>query len=119
MKIHPKDILILILLVVLIYFLILKPSPPIDTYGDELKELKEINKQLGTSNDSIILLNNELQNEVEEILIEIDGTKIILYQTEEKLKQLEDAKKQIPTLINNMDGDSITLHLSRYLNRRN
>ena len=110
---------IIVLAGALILSLIFRPSTPIDTYEDELKELEKINKQLGISNDSIILLNVGLQNELQEILLEIDGTKVILQQTEEKLKQLEDAKTEIPALINNMDSDSITHHLSEYLNRRN
>ena len=112
-------VFILILAGALILSLVLRPSLPIDTYEDELRELEEINKQLGISNDSIIFINNQLQQEVKEILNQIDGTKIILQETEEKLVKLEAIKYEIPNIINNMDGDSITHHLSEYLNRRN
>tara|TARA_R110002153_G_scaffold157666_1_gene309712 strand:+ start:100 stop:321 length:222 start_codon:yes stop_codon:yes gene_type:complete len=50
-------VFILILSGALILLLVLRPSTPIDTYEDELRELEEINKQLGVSNDSINLIN--------------------------------------------------------------
>ena len=112
-------VFILILAGALILSLVLRPSTPIDTYEDELKELAEINKQLGISNDSINLINIGLQKEIQNIIHEIDGTQIILQQTEEKLKKLEDAKNKIPIFINNMDGDSITYYITEYLNRKN
>ena len=112
-------VFILILAGALILSLVLRPSTPIDTYEDELKELAEINKQLGISNDSINLINIGLQKEIQNIIHEIDGTQIILQQTEEKLKKLENAKNEIPTFINNMDGDSITYYITEYLSRKN
>jgi len=119
LQFNIQFIFILILAGALILSLVLRPSTPIDTYEDELRELEEINRQLGISNDSIIFINNQLQQEVKEILNQIDGTKIILQKTEEKLVKLEAIKYEIPNIINNMDGDSITHHLSEYLNRRN
>ena len=110
---------LLFLAAALILLLVLRPSTPIDTYEDELRELEEINKQLGVSNDSINLINIGLQKEIQNIIHEIDGTQIILQQTEEKLKKLENAKNEIPTFINNMDGDSITYYITEYLNRKN
>ena len=112
-------VFILILSGALILLLVLRPSTPIDTYEDELRELEEINKQLGVSNDSINLINIGLQKEIQNIIHEIDGTQIILQQTEEKLKKLENANNEIPTFINNMDGDSITYYITEYLNRKN
>ena len=112
-------VFILILSGALILLLVLRPSTPIDTYEDELRELEEINKQLGVSNDSINLINIGLQKEIQNIIHEIDGTQIILQQTEEKLKKLENAKNEIPTFINNMDGDSITYYITEYLSRKN
>ena len=112
-------VFILVLAGALILSLVLRPSTPIDTYEDELKELAEINKQLGISNDSINLINIGLQKEIQIIILEIDDTQIILKQTEEKLKKLEDAKNKIPIFINNMDGDSITYYITEYLSRKN
>ena len=112
-------VFILVLAGALILSLVLRPSTPIDTYEDELKKLAEINKQLGISNDSINLINIGLQKEIQIIILEIDDTQIILKQTEEKLKKLEDAKNKIPIFINNMDGDSITYYITEYLNRKN
>ena len=64
-------VFILILSGALILLLVLRPSTPIDTYEDELRELEEINKQLGVSNDSINLINIGLQKEIQNIIHEM------------------------------------------------
>ena len=114
-----QTVFILILAGALILSFIFRPSKPIETYEDEINALKQQNHQLLLSNDSINLINTKLQEEIKVILYAIDSTKVVLKETEEKLKNLEKKRNEIPDIINNMDSDDITNNLSNYLKRRN
>ena len=114
-----QAIFIVILAAALILSFIFRPSKPIETYEDEINALKQQNQQLLLSNDSINLINTKLQEEINVILYAIDSTKVVLKETEEKLKDLEKKRDEIPDIINNMDSDDITNNLSNYLKRRN
>ena len=112
-------VFIVILAVALILSLLFRPSIPIDTYEDEIKALKTQNKQLLLSNDSINLINTKLQKEINVILIAIDSTKVVLKEKENKIKELEKKRNEVPTIINNMHSDDVTNSFSDYLKRRN
>ena len=77
-KIDIKTIFILVLAVALILSFIFRPSIPIDTYEEEINSLKQQNKELILSNDSITKLNKKLEEEIKEILFTIDSTKALL-----------------------------------------
>ena len=109
---------ILILAVALILRFIFRPAKPIETYENEINSLKQQNKQLLLSNDSIRLINNKLQEEINVILYAIDSTKVALRETELKLKDLEEKRNEVSTIVNNMDSDDITTTFSNYLKRR-
>ena len=101
-------VFILILAVALILSFIFRPSKPIETYENEISSLKQQNQQLLLSNDSIRLINNKLQEEINVILYAIDSTKVALRKTELKLKDLEEKRNEVSTIVNNMDSDDIT-----------
>ena len=111
-------VFILILAVALILSFIFRPSKPIETYENEISSLKQQNQQLLLSNDSIRLINNKLQEEINVILYAIDSTKVALRKTELKLKDLEEKRNEVSTIVNNMDSDDITNTFSNYLKRR-
>jgi chromosome segregation ATPase len=111
-------VFIIILAVALILSLLFKPSTSIDNYEDEINLLKEQNKELRLSNDSLSLANSKLQNEINIILYAIDSTEVILKETETKLADLEKKRNEIPNIINNMDSDDVTNNISDYLKRR-
>ena len=101
-------VFILILAVALILSFIFRPSKPIETYENEISSLKQQNQKLLLSNDSIRLINNKLQEEINVILYAIDSTKVALRKTELKLKDLEEKRNEVSTIVNNMDSDDIT-----------
>jgi len=111
-------VFIIILAVALILSILSKPSTPIGTYEDEINLLKNQNKELRLSNDSLSLANSKLQNEINIILYAIDSTEVILKETETKLAALEKKRNEIPSIINNMDSDDVTNNISDYLKRR-
>jgi predicted RND superfamily exporter protein len=114
-----KTIFILVLAIALIISILSRPSTPIETYETEISTLKQQNKRLLLSNDSINKINHKLQKEITVMLYAIDSTKVILKQTEEKLSELEKKRNEISTIVTNMDSDDITNTFSDYLKRRN
>jgi len=117
-KIDIKIIFILILAVALILSFIFRPSVPIDTYEEEINFLKQQNKELLLSNDSISILNKKLEEEIKEILLTIDSTEALLRSTENKLKELEGRRNEVSNIVDNLNSDGITNSLSDYLKRR-
>jgi|TARA_R100000789_G_scaffold97038_1_gene99216 chromosome segregation ATPase len=114
-----QAIFIVILAAALILSFIFRPSKPIETYENEINSLKQQNQQLLLSNDSINLINTKLQKEINVILIAIDSTKVVLKEKENKIKELEKKRNEVPTIINNMHSDDVTNSFSDYLKRRN
>ena len=117
-KIDIKVIFILILAVALILSFIFHPTIPIDTYEEEINSLKQQNKELVTSNDSITKLNKKLEEEIKEILFTIDSTKALLKNSENKIKELEEQRDEISDIVDNLNSDGVTQSISDYLKRR-
>ena len=117
-KIDIKIIFILILAVALIITIIFRPSKPIETYEEEINSLKQQNKELILSNDSIYKINKKLEEEIKEILFTIDSTQALLKNTENKLKELEKKRDEVSNIVDNLNSDGITKSISDYLKRR-
>ena len=114
-----KLVFIIVLAVALILSFLFQPATQIETYKSEINSLKQQNKRLLLSNDSINQINQKLQEEITVMLYAIDSTKVILKQTEEKLSDLEKKRNEISIIVDNMDSDDITNTFSDYLKRRN
>ena len=117
-KIDIKLIFILILAGALILTIIFRPSKPIETYEEEINSLKQQNKELIISNDSINKLNKKLVEEIKEILFTIDSTQALLRNTENKLKELEGRRNEVSNIVDNLNSDGVTQSISDYLKRR-
>ena len=117
-KIDIKLIFIFILAAALILSFIFRPSKPIETYEDVINELKEENKQLLLSNDSISKINDQLQIEIDQILFVIDSTKVLLKDKEIKLKELEEKRNAVSNIVNSLHADDVTNTISDYIKRR-
>ncbi len=114
-----KLVFILVLAVALILSFLFQPATQIETYESEINSLKQQNKRLLLSNDSINKINQKLQEEITVMLYAIDSTKVILKQTEEKLSDLERKRNEISIIVDNMDSDDVTNTFTDYLKRRN
>ena len=117
-KIDTQTIFILILAAALVLTIIFRPSKPIETYENEINALKNVNKELLLSNDSISIINKKLTEEIKEILFTIDSTQALLKNTENKLKELEGRRNEVSNIVDNLNSDGITNSLSDYLQRR-
>tara|TARA_R100000697_G_scaffold123513_1_gene156546 strand:- start:5816 stop:6208 length:393 start_codon:yes stop_codon:yes gene_type:complete len=117
-NIDIKSILILLLGVALVLSFIFRPNVPIEEYEEEISILQKQNKKLLISNDSIVKANIRLQKEIDVILYAIDSTKVVLRETESKLKELERKRNEVSDIVDNMDSDDVTNTISDYLKRR-
>lgn len=117
-KIDIKVIFILILAVLLILSYIFRPSKGIDMYEDEINALREENERLTLSNDSIKLLNNQLDIEIKKLSELIDSTQSKLSDNEEKIKDLENGKGKVSGYVKTLNADGIAKSLTEYLNKR-
>lgn len=116
-KIDIKVIFILILAGALILSLIFRPSKPIDTSEDKIKQLNKENEMLLSNNDSLKLANIKLDIEINKILKEIDKTQKELEKTNKKIKDLENGKGKVTSHVNKLNADGIANSLSEYINR--
>ena len=117
-KIDIKLIFIFILAIALILTIIFRPSIPIETYESEINTLKQVNKELLISNDSITGINKKLEEEIRQILFTIDSTKVLLNNSENKIKELEEQRDEISDIVDNLNSDGVTKSISDYLKRR-
>ena len=117
-KIDIKLIFIFILAIALILTIIFRPSIPIETYESEINTLKQVNKELLISNDSIAGINKKLEEEIRQILFTIDSTEALLRNSEKKIKELEEQRDEISDIVDNLNSDGVTKSISDYLKRR-
>lgn len=113
-----KDIGIIVLGVLLILSFIFRPSKGIDTYEDEINNLKIANETLKNNNDSLLIINGTLSAEIKELMTNIDSTQTALANTEDKINDLENGKGKVSGYVNTLNADGVANELTNYLNRR-
>lgn len=117
-KIDIKVIFILILGGALILSFIFRPAKEIDTYEDEINQLREENKELLINNDSLKIANLQLNKEIQELLLSIDSMGVELEKNNNRIKVLEDEKNKVSDYVDGLDADGVAESLTEYLNRR-
>ena len=117
-KIDIKVIFIIILAVALILIFIFRPSKYIDNHEDEIELLNKENERLFNVNDSLQLENLKLNEEIEQLIVSIDSTKVLLDENKDKIKDLENDKSKVSTYVDRLNVDGVTSSLSEYLNKR-
>ena len=117
-KLDIKRIFILVLAGALILSFVFRPATKIDTYENEINLLKIENTKLLQNNDSLELVNIQLDEEIEGYLIEIDSTQVLLDENKDKINDLENGKGKVSSYVNGLDANGVTSSLTDYLNRR-
>lgn len=117
-KLDIKMIFILVLAGALILSFVFRPATKIDTYENEINLLKIENTKLLQNNDSLELVNIQLDEEIEGYLIEIDSTQVLLDENKDKINDLENGKGKVSSYVNGLDANGVTSSLTDYLNRR-
>ena len=118
MKVDGKVLFIIVLAGALILSLIFRPKKGIDTYEDEINQLKEKTEQLLNDNDSIKSVNKVLTERIDSLLVSIDGKQAEIDKKQGEIDNLEDEKGKVSDRVRNLNADSIAVTLSGYLNSR-
>jgi len=114
-----KSIAIIVLAIGLVLLYLFTPtSDNIDKFEDEITELKEANETLLISNDSISLVNKEIDREIKDIKYNIYKTKKRLTTANNKIKTLEDEKNKIMPFVGELGIDGLEDEFTKYLERR-
>ena len=113
-----KSIGIIVLGALLILMIIFRPSKDIETYENEINNLKALNEELSKGNDSLILINDALSIEITELINNIDSTQAALANTEDKINDLENGKGKVSTYVRTLNADGVANELTNYLNRK-
>lgn len=117
-KIDIKMIFILVLAVALILTIVFRPSKGVEMYENEIKELHEQNESLLNHNDSLKIVNSELDEKNKKIIQAIDSTQVELDKTNDRIKDLENGKGKVSGYVNTLNADGVANGLSEYLNNR-
>lgn len=117
MKLSTEKIVIIVLAVALVLSFIFRPSKPMDMYEKDISVLKQQNKLLLESNDSLKMENLKLDREIRQILITIDETQDALDSAETKINELKNAKGNIPPRVRNLNADGVARELSKFLDK--
>jgi uncharacterized protein YaaN involved in tellurite resistance len=113
-----KTIFILILGVSVILLLLFRPSKEINTHEDEILLLKNRNKMLLQTNDSISSINVKLIEDVIILEEDVEVINIKLEDSSREIKKLKKKKNEIPSNVIIMDANDVTSNIADYLERR-
>jgi chromosome segregation ATPase len=117
-KLDLKTIAILILGGLLILSIVFRRSKSIDYHKDAIELLHEQNEILEVRNDSLKVVNNNLDKEIVKINGIMEKTQVKLNATNDKIKHLENEKSKISAHVNTLNADGISKSLTEYLNRK-
>lgn len=113
-----KTIFILVLAVALILSFVFRPSKQIDNHKAEKELLEQQNKALRHSNDSISNVNKVIENYRKLIADSLVMTKKELLKSDNRIKDLEKRRNEIPNKVRNLNADGVADEISNYLNSK-
>lgn len=114
-KLDFKTIVIVILGACLIISFLFKQKSNINIHEDELKKLHVENSSLVKKNDSLLMINKELDKKILSIDKELQANQVKLDETTNQLERLTNRKNEIPTYINNLSANGVSNEFSKYL----
>lgn len=114
-KIDIKTWFILILGALLVLSVIFGQKLNINYHKDEIKALHEANKVLMNKNDSLGVVNKNLDIKMSEIndLLKINNKEIADAKTE--ISRLKNKRHEIPTYVNGLSANGVASDISKYL----
>jgi hypothetical protein len=113
----PKIVFIVILSLVLILSFLFNTHNSIDYPKDEIKKLKEGNELLSKKNDSIVLVNKNLDIKLAQLDLVIKENNKKLAETDSALNFLKNKKNETPNYVNRLSASGVASELSNYLDK--
>ncbi|MDP2685929.1 MAG: hypothetical protein Q8O62_01830 [Aequorivita sp.] len=115
-----KNLVILTLSLGLLVLYVFSPSNKVDTsfQKEQIEVLNQQNIKLLKSNDSLDVVNSQLDYQIAQLndVIQVTNGKLII--SNSKLKDLTEKQTKIKDLVNKIPDNQIANELSKYLNRR-
>lgn len=110
-----KSIIIIILTTLLLIFTVFQPNKKIDTYKNEIKELKLKNEKLLYSYDSLKNENKKIDFKLKKLYLIIGDKEKIIKTYNNKIEYYKRKQNEIPTKIKLLNADGVATEFTNYI----
>lgn len=113
-----KSIIIIILASLLLIFTIFQPNKKINNYKDEIKVLHEKNEKLLHTNDSLAIVNQNIDKELKNIYGIIKITEKLITQYDNRINELKNKQDETSNRVNVLSADGVASEFTNYIKKR-
>jgi len=114
-KLDTKSYIILILTALLIFLILSRPGKKIDYYKGEIKDLKNKNKELMKSYDSLEFENRKLDIKLESLQSIIENNEKIIINYNKQIIDLKQNQNDTRNKVNILTADGVASEFTNYL----
>ena len=114
-NLDTKSYIILILTALLILLVVSRPGKKIDYYKGEIKDLKNRNKELMKSYDSLEFENRKLDVKLESLYSIIQENEKIIMDYDKQIINLKQNKNETRNRVNVLTADGVASEFTNYL----
>lgn len=117
-QLDAKSIIIIILASLLVIFTIFQPNRKIAKYEDEIETLHVKNEQLLHSNDSLKIVNQKIDKQLEKIYGIIEVTEKLIVQYDNRINDLKNKQDETSNRVNVLNADGVASEFTNYIKKR-
>jgi len=113
-----KSIIIIILASLLLIFTVFQPNRKIDQYKDEIKTLHQKNEKLLHTSDSLKLVNEQIDVELQKIYGIIKLHEKLIVQYNNTINDLKKQQDETSNRVNVLNDDGVAAEFTNYIKKR-
>jgi septal ring factor EnvC (AmiA/AmiB activator) len=113
-----KSIIIIILASLLLIFTVFQPNRKIDQYKDEIKTLHQKNEKLLHTSDSLKLVNEQIDVELQKIYGIIKLHEKLIVQYNNTINDLKKQQDETSNRVNVLNADGVAAEFTNYIKKR-
>lgn len=113
-----KSIIIIILASLLLIFTVFQPNRKIDQYKDEIKTLHQKNQKLLHTSDSLRLVNEQIDAELQKIYGVIKLHEKLIVQYNNTINDLKKQQNETSNRVNVLNADGVAAEFTNYIKKR-
>jgi hypothetical protein len=113
-----KSIIIIILASLLLIFTVFQPNKKIDQYKDEIKTLHQKNEKLLHTSDSLKLVNEQIDAELQKIYGVIKLHEKLIVQYNNTIIDLKKQQNETSNRVNVLNADGVAAEFTNYIKKR-
>ena len=113
-----KSIIIIILASLLLIFTVFQPNRKIDQYKDEIKTLHQKNEKLLYTSDSLKLVNEQIDAELQKIYGVIKLHEKLIVQYNNTINDLKKQQDETSNRVNVLNADGVAAEFTNYIKKR-